>query len=278
MNPPIGSSPIEVFIEAGNTLGEGPIWWRKRDLLVWVDILECKIFAADGSGTIVHVYEMREPVGCVFEMNDGSLVAGCQSGLRSVPNGELIARIPDASPNIRINDGKVDPWGNLVFGTMGFPEPRDGAGTLWRWDGQQFSALKDSVTIPNGMVWRPDQSSLLFIDTPTQSVGTYRYGPKTDRLGEPLSSIDLSRFNGDPDGMCEGPNGDLFIAMWDGFGFLQIGEDKEIRAHSLPLRRPTSFCFVPKLSKMFITSAKDDLSGELGTVMTFDTEKGKQRR
>ena len=128
------------------------------------------------------------------------------------------------------------------------------------------------------MVWRPDQSSLLFIDTPTQSVGTYRYGPKTDRLGEPLSSIDLSRFNGDPDGMCEGPNGDLFIAMWDGFGFLQIGEDKEIRAHSLPLRRPTSFCFVPKLSKMFITSAKDDLSGELGTVMTFDTEKGKQRR
>ena len=120
---------------------------------------------ADGSGTIVHTYEMQEPVGCVFEMNDGSLVAGCQSGLRSVPNGELIARIPDASPNIRVNDGKVDPWGNLVLGTMGFPEPRDGAGTLWRWDGQQFSALKDSVTIPNGMVWRPDQS-LLSLSTP----------------------------------------------------------------------------------------------------------------
>ena len=71
-------------------------------------------------------------------------------------------------------------------------------------------------------------------------------------------------------------NGDLFIAMWDGFGFLQIGEDKEIKFHNIPLRRPTSFCFVPHLSKMFITSAKDDLTGELGAVMTFGIETGRQ--
>ena len=55
---------------------------------------------------------------------------------------------------------------------------------------EQFSALKDSVTIPNGMVWILI-SSLLFIGF--QSIGTYRYGPKTERLGEPLSSTGVQR-------------------------------------------------------------------------------------
>ncbi|NBS31050.1 MAG: hypothetical protein EBS76_11160, partial [Actinobacteria bacterium] len=200
---------VEVFIEANNTLGEGPIWWKSRNLLAWVDILECKIFAATWDGEIVEIITMPEPVGCIFEMPDGSLLAGCQTGLRTVPTGELIARIPDASSDIRINDGKVDPWGNLVFGTMGYPEPREGAGTLWRWDGSDFTALLEGLTIPNGMVWRNEGSEFLFIDTPTKSIRAYRYDESASRLGDPHAVIDLSSYEGDPDGMCEGPEGEL---------------------------------------------------------------------
>ena len=266
MSPSDSDWRVEVFIEAGNTLGEGPIWWHEKNLLVWVDILECKIFSADASGSVVNTFEMPEPVGCVFEMPDGSLMAGCQSGLRSVPDGRLIAEIPDAAPNIRVNDGKVDPWGNLVFGTMGFPEPSESAGTLWRWDGARFSSLLDSVTIPNGMIWRPERSEFLFIDTPTKCIRTYRYDESTDQLGEPIAVVDLSSFDGDPDGMCEGPNGELLIAMWDGFSVLQVQAQNQMVRHELPCARPTSTLYVPELSKLFVTSAADPADGQRGAV------------
>ena len=262
---------VEVFIEAGNTLGEGPIWWNEKDLLVWVDILECKIFSADASGSVVNTFEMPEPVGCVFEMPDGSLMAGCQSGLRTVPDGELIARIPDASPNMRINDGKVDPWGNLVFGTMGFPEPSEGAGTLWRWDGNRFSSLLDSVTIPNGMIWRPEKSEFLFIDTPAKCVRTYRYDESTTQLGEPVVVMDLSSFDGDPDGMCEGPGGDLFIAMWDGAAVLRHQASEQIELISIPCQRPTS-CLMTGDVDLIVTSARSDLPSDLLAGSVWRTE------
>ena len=265
MSPSKSDWHVELFIEAGNTLGEGPIWWNQEGLLVWVDILECKIFSADASGSVVHTFEMPEPVGCVFEMPDGSLVAGCQSGLRTVPDGELIARVPDAAPNIRVNDGKVDPWGNLVFGTMGFPEPAEGMGTLWRWDGSSFSSLLGSVTIPNGMIWRPECSEFLFIDTPTKCIRTYRYDESTFQLGEPISVIDLSEFDGDPDGMCEGRGGALYIAMWDGSCLLHLMRGQGIEEVPMPVKRPTSVLYSPHRGEIFITSARSRDGGSHST-------------
>lgn len=258
---------VEVFIDANNTLGEGPIWWKSRNLLAWVDILECKIFAATWDGEMVDIVTMPEPVGCIFEMPDGSLLAGCQTGLRAVPTGELIARIPDASSDMRINDGKVDPQGNLVFGTMGYPEPREGVGTLWRWNGSDFTALLEGLTIPNGMVWRDKGSEFLFIDTPTKCVRSYRYGEEPEQLREPESLMDLSEFAGDPDGMCEGAEGDLFIAMWDGFGFLQVRADNEILRHQVPCARPTSTLFMSEISKLFVTSAASASGEQSGAIL-----------
>ena len=266
MSPSIPGWNVEVFIEAGNTLGEGPIWWNKEDLLVWVDILECKIFSADASGSVVNTFEMPEPVGCVFEMPDGSLIAGCQSGLRLVPDGQLIVKVPDAAPDIRVNDGKVDPWGNLVFGTMGFPEPTEGAGTLWRWDGNKFSSLLESVTIPNGMIWRPEKSEFLFIDTPLRCIRTYRYDENTDQLGEPIAVIDLSSFDGDPDGMCEGPDSDLFIAMWDGTSVIRLDNAGKFSKLDMPSERPTSVVFVETVGTFFVTSAKSQSEGNIYSV------------
>ena len=264
---------VEVFIEANNTLGEGPIWWKSRNLLAWVDILECKIFAATWDGEIVDIITMPEPVGCIFEMPDGSLLAGCQTGLRTVPTGELIARIPDASTDMRINDGKVDPWGNLVFGTMGYPESREGAGTLWRWDGSDFTALLEGLTIPNGMVWRNEGSEFLFIDTPTKSIRAYHYDESASRLGDPHAVIDLSSYEGDPDGMCEGPEGQLLIAMWDGFSILRVKSTSEILRYRVPCARPTSTLFKAEFSKFFVTTASNSTTAEKsGSVLVCNLE------
>ena len=251
---------VELFIEANNTLGEGPIWWKRRNLLAWVDILECKIFAATWDGNIVDIITMPEPVGCIFEMPDGSLLAGCQTGLRTVPDGELVARIPDASPDMRINDGKVDPWGNLVFGTMGYPGPREGAGTLWRWDGMQFTALLEGLTIPNGMVWQNDGREFLFIDTPTKQVCRFEYSTNFVPLRLMEIAWDMNGSVGSPDGMCEFGN-DVMVAMWDGNCVLQCNENAEPRVLTVPCARPTSVLRAQGSDAILVTSADDQQGG-----------------
>ena len=254
MSEDAGDWKVEVFIEAGDTLGEGPIWWKRRNLLAWVDILECRIRTATWTGQIVDSYVMPEPVGCIFEMPDGSLLAGCQSGLRTVPDGELVARLPDASPDIRINDGKIDPWGNLVFGTMGFPDPVDGAGTLWRWDGSDFSALLEGLTIPNGMVWRNSGSELLFIDTPTQQVVSFQVDAGHPRKHSKAVFLDAGCLDGVPDGMCEA-SGHLYVAMWGGGSLVQHAANSDTTVIRLPCENPTSVVAVPGANSLIVTSA-----------------------
>lgn len=245
---------VELFIEANNTLGEGPIWWKSRNLLAWVDILECKIYSATWDGEIVEIITMPEPVGCIFEMPDGSLLAGCQTGLRTVPAGELVARSPDASPDMRINDGKVDPWGNLVFGTMGYPEPREGAGTLWRWDGHDFTALLEGLTIPNGMVWQNDGAEYLFIDTPTREIRQFTYTPLESKLKARGIYFDMQNIDGLPDGMCEWAEG-VAVAMWDGGQIALCNRSGRSHLIQLPVQRPTAPASACEEGVLFVTTA-----------------------
>ena len=247
---------VEVFIEANNTLGEGPIWWKSRNLLAWVDILECKIFAATWDGEIVDIITMPEPVGCIFEIPDGSLLAGCQTGLRTVPTGELIARIPDASTDMRINDGKVDPWGNLVFGTMGYPEPREGAGTLWRWDGSDFTALLEGLTIPNGMGWRRQGTEFLFTDTPSRKIRSYYYGSGSS-ITEQQASINLEEIGGVPDGLTILPDGSVAVVMWGSGSIYWCGDNVVLLIAQVPAVYATSIVGSPRKGQYVVTSAKD---------------------
>lgn len=243
---------VELFIEANNTLGEGPIWWKSRNLLAWVDILECKIFAATWDGEIVEIITMPEPVGCIFEMPDGSLLAGCQSGLRTVPAGELVARVPDAAPDMRINDGKIDPWGNLVFGTMGFPEAKIGSGSLWSWNGTFFSCLLSDLTIPNGMVWTSNKD-LLFVDSTRNYVSRYSYH-------EPTKLEEVSRLYLDlePGSVLDGMTWfeeTVIGAVW-GSGALLAFKASTTSLLSLEIvKYPTSVLAHPSGGKVIVTSA-----------------------
>ena len=73
-------------------------------------------------------------------------------------------------PAVRFNDGRPDPWGRLVIGTMGNNvgpageglEVAPGLGKLYRFGEGRFSELRSGVGIANTICWSPDARDVLF--------------------------------------------------------------------------------------------------------------------
>jgi sugar lactone lactonase YvrE len=246
-----------VLVDTQDVLGEGPIWWKAQDALAWVDILDGEIHVASWEGEHLETYRFSEPVGCVFEDADGQLIAGCQSGLRSVETRELLVRLPDSINGVRINDGKVDPFGRFVFGTMGYPDVIPGAGSLWRYDGERLEELLSGLTIPNGLDWLGDASQMYFVDTPTKQVKLFSYGSEGNDFSELGVWASLEHQPGVPDGLSR-MGDDVFVAMWDGGSVLKIRASGTIVALQTEVQRTTSVMVHPHKSALIVTTASLD--------------------
>lgn len=247
----------EVFVDTRDRLGEGPIWWKAEDALAWVDILDGEIHVADWDGNHLETMRMPEPVGCIFEQPDGSLIAGCRSGLRTVPDGRLILPLPPSRFPVRINDGKVDPQGRMVFGTMGYPDVEPGAGTLWRYDGNSLVALRIGLTIPNGLDWIDGGHTMLFVDSPTQVIESAPYFRTSEPPRDWRTWRDLSSEDGQPDGFSA-VGSRTFVAMWAGHQVLEFGAASEPRSLQIPALFPTSVLNHPHDRYLLVTSARND--------------------
>jgi sugar lactone lactonase YvrE len=148
----------ELLLRAGAELAEGPLSLTDGTL-AWVDILRGEIHRldrVDGSRRVTYV---GEPVGSIVEATDGPLIAACRSRLRHLGDevsSPLLAALPDRGPDLRMNDGKADPAGRFVGGTMTLGTPRPGAGSLWSSGPDGPIELVTGFTVSNGLAWSTD--------------------------------------------------------------------------------------------------------------------------
>ena len=145
----------ELFYNAKATLGEGPAWDARTQTLYWVDILEKRIYA--GSKLFL---QLDDFIGCLAPRKDGGLVIAQRFGFWSFEpetNKLITLASPKGEPsNNRFNDGKCDPRGRFVAGTMDHNE-QETSGSLYSLspEGRLKKLLKD-VRVSNGVTWSPD--------------------------------------------------------------------------------------------------------------------------
>jgi sugar lactone lactonase YvrE len=147
------------------------------------------------------------------------LVAACASGLRRVRadgTHEALVALPRRAPDLRMNDGKADPVGRFVGGTMTLEEPRPGAGSLWSFAAGGATELRDGLTIPNGLAWSADGTTLFHIDTPTRRIDAFDYDVASGAIARQRTIVEIPEGAGDPDGMCIDADGALWVALWGG--------------------------------------------------------------
>lgn len=256
----------ELFLAAGAELGEGPLA-LDDGAVAWVDILRGIVHRTSAAGDDDVLATMGEPVGALALTADGSLVGATRSGLRRVCAGEgpheLLVALPPGDPDLRMNDGKVDPAGRFVGGTMTLGEPRPAAGTLWSFSGDGVTPLVPGVTISNGLAWSGDGATLFFIDTPTRGVDAFDYDVATGRVSERRRVISIAEGAGDPDGMCIDVEGGLWVALFGGAAVHRYVDGRLDAVVELPTPHVTCPAFTgPALDRLLITTASEPFGDE----------------
>jgi sugar lactone lactonase YvrE len=251
---------LELLLDAKTTLGEGPAWDSKTQTLYWLDILEKRIYA----GTRI-LAQMDDLIGCLAPCKSGHLLLGKRSCFADFePDTAQLTVLGSLaeSPANRLNDGKCDPAGRFLAGTMDMNE-KDATGALYSFDGQQTTRLLDGIRISNGLTWSVDHKTFYFIDTPTREVKAFDYDLATGQIANPRAAIYVPESLGWPDGMTSDADGNLWIAIWGGAQITKWNPNtgKLLEQIRMPALHTSSCVFGGKdMNELYITSARLGMS------------------
>lgn len=164
-------------------VGEGSLWDVVNQQLLWVDILDHKIYSFDpkkGSNT---GFDFGQDIGTVVITESGQWAYADQNGINFFnPKTGQIKEGPkpeENNPWIRFNDGKCDPRGTFWAGTMAY-DATEGAGTLYEFDTKGRVTIKiKKTTMSNGLAWSSNGTKFYFIDSLTYEIHQYSYDKST---------------------------------------------------------------------------------------------------
>lgn len=253
-------------LDAKSTLGEGPCWDPRRQLLYWVDIEEHKLHRYDPANGEDRAVSVGQPVGAAVVRESGSVLLALQQGFYAFdPVTETLEHLCNPEPDLpenRFNDGKCDPAGRFWAGTMAIREAPN-CGNLYCLDTDLTVHRKiECVSISNGLAWSPDERVMYYVDSPTRVVAAFDYDKASGEIANRRVVIQIPNGMGFPDGMSIDEEGMLWIALWDGamVGRWNPANGELLSKIPLPVSRPTSCVFGGRdLDELYITSARTRL-------------------
>lgn len=255
----------ELHLDAKATLGEGPAWDAKSQTLYWLDILEKRIYAG-----MEVIAQLDKFIGCLAPRPDGNLLIALSDAegrsffVNLNPDSSqqtVLATVKESATN-RFNDGKCDPAGRFLVGTMDVKE-KDPTGAVYSFDGKQVTKLLGGVTISNGLTWSPDHKTFYYIDTPTRKVQAFDYDLATGQIANPRTAIRIANALGWPDGMTSDTDGNLWIAMWGGAQVTKWNPytGQLLEQIPVPVLQPSSCVFGGNdMNELCVTSARENMS------------------
>ena len=257
----------EVVADGRWELGEGPIWDATTGELAFVDIPGRQVLRYRPSDGRVTSVPTPSDIGCVAIRTGGGMVAALADGFWVTDPGSdawrLLAPVEADLPDRRFNDGKCDPAGRLLAGSMAY-DKRPGAGGFYRLDPDGTTTqLLDGITISNGLVWTPDGGTLYYIDTPTRRIDALDYDLATGAISYRREHLRLDDDEpGDLDGMTMDTDGGLWVALWNGYKVVRFAPDGGIDVVvEMPASHVTSVMFGgPDLEDLYITCAWSELT------------------
>ena len=247
----------ELLYDAKATIGEGPVWDAHTGTLYWIDILNKRVYAdAD------ILLELDETIGCIAPRKSGGLILTKRFSFWTCETNPLrttfLSALENEPVNNRFNDGKCDPRGRFLAGTMDMGE-KDPNGSLYSFDGKSVLKLLDGVTISNGLTWSPDCKTFYYIDTPTRIVRAFDYDLETGAIASPRDAVRVPESLGWPDGMTSDMQGNLWIAMWGGAQVTKWDPHtgQLLDRIPVPAKNVSSCVFGGKnMNELYITSAR----------------------
>jgi len=255
---------LEVLPGAVCYHGEGPVWDVRDEILHWVDLTRGTVHHLAAAAWTFDAYDTE--ITAIVPHVSGGLIATTSDGFAHLSGTDLrpISRILERNADVRMNDGGCDRAGRFLAGSMGYDaEPAVGILHRLELDGQ-VSTLLEGVTIPNGLDWSPDGSLFYFTDSAAGLITAYDYDQDTGAMVRPRTFLDFADVTGAPDGLTVDSEGNVWVAMWDGWQVRCYSPDSALLFElPLPVQRPTSVAFGgPGLRDLYITTSRYRLCAE----------------
>ena len=245
-------------------LGEGPVWDAAAEALYWVDSYGPTLYRNDfGSGKTRSWSLPGKAVGSLAPREQGGLILAMDQGLYAFdPHSAVLESIvpPLAGrEELRLNDGKVDPFGAFVTGAMNIDFTQKQDCSMYRLSpALELSEILHGFICFNGPCFSADGGLLYVTGRDECAIEVFDYGAEQQpRNGRVL----LDDCN--PDGATVDAEGYVWSAQWDDASIIRIAPDGIIdKRIDFPGQVVSSVMFGgPKLDLIYVTTTAGEVHG-----------------
>jgi L-arabinonolactonase len=243
-------------------LGESPVWDDYRQRLCWIDALAGTIHTVDPVTGAAGRFSVPAPIGSLALRQDGGAVLALRDGFAAYDfDTQALTQGPSIGldhPKLRLNDGKADPQGRFVAGTMHGDRTPDEAplGGLYRLDASgRLELLETDLAVSNGPCFSPDHRTFYLADSARRIIWAYDYRPDGPLLNKRVF-VDTTALQSGTDGATVDAEGHLWSVLVRIGRIARFAPDGSVvRTIDMPVRHPTSVCFGgPDLDVLYVTS------------------------
>ena len=245
-------------------LGEGPLWDHRQTRLYWVDSLAPRLYCLDFLRGEIDFRDLPgRQVGSLATREQGGLLLAMDQGFYRYDMGrariDLIAEPLLGRDGLRLNDGKVDPFGNFIAGAMNIDHRRNETCPVYRLDSRgEVETILDGFTCFNGPCF-DTRGELLYVTGRVDGmIEVYDYAAE----GRPARPRPLLQ-GCNPDGATVDAEGFVWSAQWDDGCLLRISPAGRIDYRlELPGQVVSSLTFGgPELDTIFATTVAAEVHG-----------------
>jgi len=285
---------MDIFRSAPAILGESLTWDAATGSMLWTDITAGQLHSShvgdpvDGGDDLTvqlppplasfGLADIRGQRGFIVSLGDRVVLSDRAGSIL-----HTVAWIEHSHPGMRLNEGKVDPHGSWVTGSMDLTTGDPDGAFYAISPGGDLRTLRGGIGVGNGLEWSLDGTRIYFTDTSVSTVYTGRYSETGD-----ITEVEPFLTDGPHDGLTIDVDGCLWSAFY-GEGrvarFSPTGE--RMLELELPAPNVTSVAFGgADLRTLFVASARENLTEEQllahplsGSIFTIPTEtRGRESR
>jgi sugar lactone lactonase YvrE len=237
-----------------------------RKHVLWVNILAGEVieavFCPGESLQVVNVYKFPDTAGAVAVSASGELLVAGRNRLYvrrvdgTITAGPLVF---GEEAGRRLNDGKVDPAGRFVVGSLRHLTS-SGREVLLRIGRQGVVTIDDDVSLSNGLAWSVDGGLFYNVDSLARRIWVRSYDAEAGRTSGRRIFVEMRE--GLPDGICIDAEDHVWVAVWGRGEVLRFSPAGDLVGRvSVPCPNVTSVAFIgEERDTLIITSASNDLS------------------
>jgi len=286
---PFDAPKIQVISTEPCQVGECPVWSSSEQLLYWVDIEGRRIFQYDPATERIVTRAMPGRPGAIaLSSMPGVLLVAMEHELvwfnwQMDKISSFVSLEPAALPN-RLNDGRCDPGGRFITGSISETEPeRTATASVYQVTSRPKTdpivrQVQTGVTVTNGIAFDRERGRMYFADSPTRQIMVWDYDLSSGNTSNQRLFFDYGKIPGKPDGACVDAEGCYWSAAVNGHAVIRITPEGRLdRRIELPVERPSMPAFGGTgLTTLFVTSigadAKPGGTVPAGSLIAIETD------